>query len=81
MSMHAALIDVQGRKYVDVVGHGCFGSFDQKMVDGSSERSAAYKHPRLFPNRRDNADHRSGPSDDIICPPNLGYSLGTHTPS
>jgi hypothetical protein len=30
MSMHATLIDVQERKYVDVVGHGCFGSFDQR---------------------------------------------------
>jgi hypothetical protein len=37
MSKHATLIDVQERKYVDVVGHGCFGfgSFDRKMVEMS----------------------------------------------
>lgn len=34
MSKHATLIDMQELKYVDV-GHGCFGSFDQKMVDVS----------------------------------------------
>jgi hypothetical protein len=34
MSKRAKLIDVQERKYVDV-GHRCFGSFDQKMVDVS----------------------------------------------
>jgi hypothetical protein len=32
MSKYATLIDVQERKYVDV-GHGCFGSFDRKMVE------------------------------------------------
>jgi hypothetical protein len=32
MSKRATWIDVQERKYVDVVGHGCFGSFDRKMV-------------------------------------------------
>ena len=33
MSKHATLVDVQERRYVDVVGHGCFGSFDRKMVE------------------------------------------------
>jgi hypothetical protein len=34
MSRHPTSIDVQEQMYVDV-GHGCFGSFDQKMVDVS----------------------------------------------